>query len=97
MNNQLSISFQTSSPINELKLSGQNKRLYDYLIAGNKINCMAPEMNLLRIGYLNSRTSDLKNKFHLPVKSRFIEVENLGEKTTVKEYWIELTELKQVA
>lgn len=88
--NQIQIEFTTSSPINIGKLSGQNRRLYDYLSEGKHINCMSPEMTLLRIGYLNSRISDLKNKCNVPVQSKFIEVEYLGEKTVVKDYWLEV-------
>ncbi len=86
---QLSIDFTTSSAINTNKLSGQNRRLYDYLLTGQRINCMSDSMQLLRIGYLNSRISDLINKFKIQIESRFIQIEWNGETTTVKEYWIE--------
>lgn len=89
MGAQALIEFPTGSPINIEKLGGQNKRLYDWLMAGNKINCMGPERKALKIGYLNSRVSDLINKHHIPVKSEFIEVEYEGEKTLVKQYWID--------
>lgn len=86
---QLSIEFITSSPINIEKLSGQNGRLYEYLLTGKRINCMSPAMTSLRIGYLNSRISDLINKFKISIQSQYIPVEWSGEVTTVKEYWIE--------
>lgn len=86
---QIEIDFTTPSPINRRKLSGQNARLYEHLSAGHRIHCMHPSMSALRIGYLNSRISDLKNKFNVDVKSRYIDVDFDGEKTTVKEYWIE--------
>lgn len=79
----------TGAPINKVKLGGQNKRLYDWLMAGNKIHCMHPAKVELRIGYLNSRCSDLINKHGIDVKSEYIEVEHGGEKTFVKQYWIE--------
>lgn len=86
MRAQTQIEFTTSSPINIEKLSGQNRRLYDWLVSGNKIHCMDDAMRNLQIGYLNSRISDLTNKYKIPVKSEFIEVESFGKKTTVKLY-----------
>lgn len=80
--------FPTNSPINIEKLTGQNKRLFDYLKAGNKIHCMSDAMTQLRIGYLNSRCSDLKNKFNVPLKSEYVTITYNEEKTTVKSYWI---------
>lgn len=91
---QTSFNFPTTSLINIEKLSRQNKRLYEWLIKGNRINCMSPAMQILNIGYLNSRISDLRNKFKIPVKDEFIQVEFNGEKTTVKSYWVELNQNK---
>lgn len=59
--------FETSSPINIERLSGQNKRLYDYLAKGNKIHCLHPAKEELGIGYLNSRISDLIHKNKVPI------------------------------
>lgn len=89
MGAQATFEFPTSSPINIEKLGGQNKRLYDWLIAGNKINCMGPERKSLKIGYLNSRVSDLIHKHRVAIKSEYVEVEYEGEKTIVKQYWID--------
>jgi len=86
---QLAIDFTTSSAINTNKLSGQNRRLYDYLLTGQRIHCMHWDMEVLRIGYLNSRISDLINKFKIKIESRYIQIDWNGETTTVKEYWIE--------
>lgn len=97
MNTQTQIEFQTASPINIEKLTSQNKRLYDFLLKGNRINCMSPDMYVLRIGYLNSRCSDLKNKYGIAIQSKFICVEFDGKSTTVKEYWIEVkTEIEKL-
>ena len=78
---QAEIEFPTESPINEIKLGGQNRRLYDYLSSGKTINCMSDAMKELQIGYLNSRISDLK-KHSIKIYKRYILVDN----TTVKEY-----------
>lgn len=86
---QLSMDFVTSSPINVDHLSGQNKRLYDYLFSGKSIHCMDAAMFTLRIGYLNSRISDLINKHHIPIYKRNIKVKDVtGELVDVKEYSI---------
>lgn len=82
--------FTTPSPINVERLSGQNRRLYDHLISGKRINCLSPEMSTLRIGYLNSRISDLKNKYKVDIKCEYKQIpDGFGEVITVKEYWIE--------
>jgi hypothetical protein len=87
---QLEIIFQTTSPINVERLSGQNKRLYDFLAAGNTIHCFHPAMKELGIGYLNSRSSDLRKVLIEQGKDlfkRYIKVKDAnGEEVTVKEY-----------
>lgn len=84
---QSQIEFPTTSPINQLRLTGQNKRLYDFLMQGNKIHCFHPAKIELKIGYLNSRIADLR-KF-VTIKSENIKVlDSSGEQTIVKLYWI---------
>jgi len=89
---QLEITFQTTSPINVERLSGQNKRLYDFLAAGNTIHCFHPAMKELGIGYLNSRSSDLRKVLIEQGKDlfkRYIKVKDAhGEEVTVREYSI---------
>lgn len=90
MPQQLEITFQTTSPINVERLSGQNKRLYDFLAAGNTIHCFHPAMKELGIGYLNSRTSDLRKMLieqGKDIYKRYIKVKDYnGEEVTVREY-----------
>ena len=81
MHNQLNIDFSTKSPINTIKLGGQNRRLYEWLSSGKTIHCMHEAMNQLKIGYLNSRASDLK-KHGITLYKRYISV----SETTVVEY-----------
>lgn len=95
MSTQAQIPFPTESPINVGRLSGQNLRLYNWLMEGNTINCMSPAMSLLEIGYINSRISDLRNKFKVPIEKRFIKVPLNGEDVTVREYWIKEENRKQ--
>jgi hypothetical protein len=84
---QLSLSFDTASPINIDRLKGQNLRLYNWLQAGNSIHVFHPAKKELRIGYLNSRASDLINKNNVPVNKRRIQVPDIsGELVTVVEY-----------
>ncbi len=79
---QPELEFPSDSPINTDKLGGQNKRLYEYLSSGKTIHCMSEAMKELKIGYLNSRCSDLINKFGIKIYKRYISVND----TTVKEY-----------
>lgn len=84
---QAEFSFTTASPINVDKLTGQNKRLYDYLKAGNSIHCFSEAKITLRIGYLNSRASDLLNKNKVPIKKTWIKVvDSEGKLSDVVEY-----------
>ena len=88
---QTTLTFETQSPINIERLSKQNRRLYDYLASGKKINCLSNEVKTLRIGYLNSRISDLRNVYEVPIQDRFIELRDVdGGKVHVKEYWINI-------
>lgn len=79
---QQEITFPTDSPINTEKLSGQNLKLWQYLSTGGKIHCLHPKKQELGIGYLNSRISDLANKFGVQLKKEYIKV----SETTVVEY-----------
>lgn len=67
---------------NVAKLKGQNRRLLDWLQAGNTIHVFHPAMHTLGIGYLNSRISDLRNKCQITIYSRDIVVND----THVNEY-----------
>lgn len=84
---QLKMTFESSSPINKEKLTGQNRRLWDWFLAGNSIHVFHPAKKELRIGYLNSRCSDLINKHGVNLYKRRIVVQDVsGEDTTVIEY-----------
>jgi len=84
---QLNIDFTTSSPINVDKLQGQNRRLFDWLSSGHTIHCFSEAMKVLKIGYLNSRASDLKNRHNIELKKRYIRVpDSEGNLTSVVEY-----------
>lgn len=83
---QQEITFPTSSPINISRLSGQNKRLFDYLNEGKTIHVFHPAKETLQIGYLNSRISDIR-KCGIVVYKRMIKcIAANGEPTDVKEY-----------
>jgi len=73
---QPELEFPTDAPINQLKLSGQNKKLYDYLVSGKSIHCLHPAKLELGIGYLNSRCSDLINKFKVKIEKKYIKLMN---------------------
>ena len=83
---QTTLNFTSPSPINSDKLTGQNKRLFDYLASGKSIHCMHPDRIALRIGYMNSRISDIV-KAGYEIGKRYIKVKGFdGEETTVVEY-----------
>lgn len=83
---QPEIAFPTDSPINTEKLTGQNKRLYDWLSTGQSIHLFHIAKRNLQIGFLNSRISDLK-KAGVVVYKRMIKVPDMdGNLTDVKEY-----------
>jgi len=88
---QFSLDFKavvpTHSPINIDRISGQNRKLLDYLLAGNKIHCMHHMKAMLGIGYLNSRIADLRKFLQFSeykIESEMIKVADVD----VKEYWI---------
>lgn len=80
----------TTAPINANRLSGQNRRLFDYLEAGNTIHCFHPAVRELRIGYLNSRCADITRflrEHGRELYRRFIKVRDVnGEPVAVREY-----------
>lgn len=83
---QQTLDFTTHSSINAEKLTGQNRRLFDYLASGKSIHCMHPDRIALRIGYMNSRISDIV-KAGYEIGKRYIKVKGFdGEETTVVEY-----------
>ena len=88
---QIDLDFTTPSPINVDKLTGQNRRLYDFLMTGQKIHVFHPAKRMLKIGFLNSRISDLINKFGVNIEKRMIKVNDIdGNPVDVKEYFISL-------
>lgn len=79
---QLEISFESSSPINKIKLGGQNKKLFEYLEKGNTITIFSEAKKFLGIGYLNSRIADLRCRSGIIIHDRMVEVNG----TRCKEY-----------
>jgi hypothetical protein len=54
-------------------------------------------MDVLGIGYLNSRCSDLKNKYGIDIKKKMrTTLDRKGQSVDVKEYWLEPEEIKRV-
>lgn len=78
---QTRIQFPTSSPINTDKLTGQNYKVYEWLLSGKTINTI--QAQLINITALNSRISDLRNKSGIQIFDRFI---TLPGGSKVKEY-----------
>jgi len=91
---QLTIDFTSPSPINTERLTGQNLRLFEYLKTGNRIHVFHPAKRELKIGYLNSRASDLINKYHVPIHKEYIKaIDTDGEMVSVVEYRIKAENL----
>ncbi len=84
METQTELSFPSDSPINTEKLGGQNKKVFDWLSSGKTINCIQAQD--IFITALNSRISDLRNKFGIKIKDRFVHVGN--GRSMVKEYFL---------
>ncbi len=78
---QTEIQFPTDSLINTDKLSGQNRLVFVHLSEGKTINTV--EAQSMFITALNSRISDLRNKFKIKIYDRFIK---LPGGSNVKEY-----------
>jgi hypothetical protein len=93
MNAQIRINFEvvpTSSPINIDKLRGQNRRLLEYLLAGNSIHCMSAEKAQMGIGYLNSRIADLREFL------RFSEYKIVSKPHTVGDVHVKLYTIEKI-
>ena len=67
---QMTLNFRTASRLNTDALTGQNKRLFDWLQSGRTIN----RLQAIEIGItaLNSRISDLRNITGVVIHDRFI-------------------------
>ena len=84
--NQPEFNFTPYGSLNPIRLGGQAARLYDYLAKGNTIHCFSEARKDLRIGYLNSRMSDIAHE-NVQVYKRNIKVpDTFGEMVTVTEY-----------
>jgi hypothetical protein len=83
MSSQIAIDFTTQSPINQLKLTGQNKLVYEILSSGKTLTTFQAQE--YGITALNSRVSDLRNKCKIEVHGKMITT-NGGSK--VMEYSI---------
>lgn len=93
MKTQLEFNFDvvpTGAPINIDSLSGQNRRLLEFLLAGNAIHCMSAERAQLGIGYLNSRIADLRRFL------RFSDYEIVSKPHVVGDVHVKLYSIKPI-
>lgn len=86
MTTQTTINFESPSPVNKEKLSGQNKELYDMLQNGNITLLDAIKAGIY---HCHSRISDLRNKSKVKIYDRMVQVNGIS----CKEY--SLKEFKQ--
>lgn len=75
----------TASPINTESISGQNRKVYDFMKEKGTINMI--QAHSIGVMHLHSRISDLRNKNGIRVYDRFVKVNGID----MKEY--SLTEL----
>lgn len=70
----------TLSPINELSISGQNGKVYNYMKENGSINML--QAHSIGVMHLHSRISDLRNhdKIKLTIYDRFIKVNGIDMK-----------------
>jgi hypothetical protein len=66
----------------------QAEKLLNYLKTGRKINVTSPVKRKLKIGYLNSRVSQLGKEGHLIDRKDILVKNSDGDKIRVKEYWM---------
>lgn len=104
MNPQTTIPFPSAnyvelvsqSPVNTRRMGGQNLRLFNFLMTGQRINVFSKAKHELRIGYLNSRCSDLINVHRIDVQSEYVSVKDIdGADVQVKEYWMNQEEINR--
>ncbi len=67
---QLAIDFTSPSPINQVKLTGQNKAVFEVLSSGKTITLI--DAYAMGITALHSRISDLRNKAGISIYGRMI-------------------------
>ncbi|KAA2242849.1 hypothetical protein F0L74_09990 [Chitinophaga agrisoli] len=83
---QLTLQFETCSPINVDKLCKQNKQVYDHLSSGRTLTLLQAD-HLYGIRHLHSRISDLRNRNNIRIYDRTITVpDRHGIKVKCKEY-----------
>lgn len=86
MQKQLELRFETASPINAEKFSGQNGLVYEHLKEGRTITTLSAEQ-LFGIRNLHSRISDLRHTNGKTIYGRNIQaIDRHGIKVKCKEY-----------
>lgn len=87
----------TEAPINAIRLGGQNFRLIIYLLEGKHIHTFHEDKRFLRIGFLNSRVSDLINVHKIAIEKKRIKAPDLdGAMVDCIEYYMLPDEIKRV-
>ena len=71
--NQLTMSFETASPINKERLNRQNRIILEHLQSGRTINTVEAR-ELYQVYNLHSRLSDLRNKAGIIIHDRMIKI-----------------------
>lgn len=75
--------------MNTIRIQTQNLRLLAYLLSGKSIRCFSPAKQRLRVGYLNSRISELIHEHKIPINKKWVRVRDAnGELTPCVQYSI---------
>lgn len=83
---QLSLNFDSKSPINSEKFGKQNRQVYEHLASGRTITLLIADM-LYGIRHLHSRISDLRNTHGITIYDKPITViDRHGNIVKCKEY-----------
>ncbi len=90
----------SQSPINKVKLTNQNERLYGFLMSGKSISCFSPELKTLKIGTLHSRVAEvrkyLKEEHRVKLQSKMTAFNLEDGITHANIYWIEQSDINSI-
>ena len=91
------LELESASPVNTKRMGGQNLRLFNYLLTGKSIHVFSQAKKDLRIGFLNSRCSDLINVHGIKIEKEYIKAKDIdGNDVDCVNYWMSEEEILRV-
>lgn len=78
------------------KLTKQQKKVLGWLLNGERITQQTGDKR--GVGRVTSRIHDLRKKFAMPIRDRYITITKTttGEKTKIKEYWMKREDIANI-